>query len=179
VEILKPYSSEKHSFSVSADVQLQDETISLEFSLQDPQGLFEVPAESLVTSGSQTPRRDELWKATCFEAFLNPVGAEKYYEFNFSFLPAWNVYVFENYRHPQPPPWNGEFLLKNLKWNPMSGHLSIDLENKTQYRKFQVGLTAILAEKNGAKHYYALAHKGAKPDFHLRESFTLIRSASL
>jgi hypothetical protein len=34
-----------------------------------------------------------------------------------------------------------------------------------------LGATAVVEYRDGTKDYWALAHKGEKPDFHVRESF--------
>src|SRR5262249_46469843 len=45
-----------------------------------------------------TPARaDELWRHTCFEAFVT-TGAGAYYEFNFSPSTEWAAYRFTGYR---------------------------------------------------------------------------------
>jgi hypothetical protein len=41
-----------------------------------------------------------------------------------------------------------------------------------------LGLTAVLENQDGTKSYWALAHHGGKPDFHLRSSFELTLNAS-
>ena len=43
-------------------------------------------------------RADELWRTTCFEAFLRPVGGESYVELNLSPSERWNAYDFDRYR---------------------------------------------------------------------------------
>lgn len=156
---------------------MQGAELVLEFCLTDPQSLFEVPHSAATWGAGSVARRDGLWQATCFEAFLQPLGESRYYEFNFALTPAWNAYVFTGYREPQPPQTTAEFVLKAMNWEPAKKHLRVVLENHTGVTRFQAGLTAILQEKSGAKHYYAIAHKGAKPDFHLNESFILQRGS--
>lgn len=169
--------NDKVSFALEADLQLQGTELVLEFSLRDPEGLFEVPKTAAAWSSGEVARQDGLWQATCFEAFLQASGQKKYYEFNFSLTPAWNAYEFTAYREPQPPKATADFVLRAMSWDPAKKLLSVRLENNSGYGKFQAGLTAILQEKSGAKHYYAVAHKGAKPDFHLPESFILQRGS--
>ena len=43
-------------------------------------------------------RADELWRTTCFEAFLRPVGAEPYREWNFAPSGNWAAYDFSRHR---------------------------------------------------------------------------------
>jgi len=169
----------ENSFALEAELQVAKANIHaeliLEFSLKDPQALFEVPKMPGSWAANQVARQDGLWAATCFEAFLQPWGSNQYYEFNFALLPAWNAYLFNAYRQPQPPKATEDFILKTMNWEPAQKSLRVVLENHSGAQKFNVGLTAILLEKSGAKHYLAVAHKGDKPDFHLNESFILQR----
>ncbi|HEY8270954.1 MAG TPA: hypothetical protein VIG33_08695 [Pseudobdellovibrionaceae bacterium] len=161
---------------LEADLQFKDSSLYLEFGfLEQSAELFELPKTSASWPEAQVPRQDGLWQATCFEAFLSPLGSSKYFEFNFSLNPAWNAYKFESYRLPQPAAPTEEFVLKSMGWDAVKKRLLVELENKTFYSQFRVGLTAILLEKNGTKHYCALAHKGTQPDFHLMKSFILQR----
>ena len=43
-------------------------------------------------------RADELWRHTCFEAFLTGRGLTGYYEFNFAPSTEWALYHFAAYR---------------------------------------------------------------------------------
>jgi len=165
------------TFALSGELQVQNSELVLEFWLKDPQSLFAVPKTAAAWTEGEVARQDGLWQATCFEAFLQPWGGAGYYEFNFALTQAWNVYQFTGYREPQPPKATTDFVLKAMSWDPAQKHLRVQLENKTSTRKFRAGLTAILKEINGAKHYYALAHKGTKPDFHVIESFILQRGS--
>lgn len=172
--ILYPYTHDDR-FLLEAEFSMKDSSLILEYALTDRAGIFALPATAAVWSGEQIPRQDGLWNATCFEAFLQPAGIESYYEFNFSPQPAWQAYFFAGYRVPQPPTPAMDIVIESLEWMPVQNRLIVRLENRGPYRKFQIGLTAILQEKNHNKHYCALAHKGTKPDFHLSESFTLVR----
>src|SRR5690349_12825659 len=49
-------------------------------------------------------RADELWRHTCFEAFVAPLRREPYYEFNFSPSGEWAVYRFDSYRSGMSKP---------------------------------------------------------------------------
>src|SRR5205085_7961920 len=42
-------------------------------------------------------RTDELWRTTCFEAFLRPMGEESYTEWNFATSSTWASYQFTGY----------------------------------------------------------------------------------
>ena len=43
-------------------------------------------------------RADELWRSTCFEAFIRTAPGEAYYEFNFAPSTQWTAYRFDGYR---------------------------------------------------------------------------------
>ena len=43
-------------------------------------------------------REDELWRHTCFEAFLRTLPGATYYEFNFAPSTQWAAYRFASYR---------------------------------------------------------------------------------
>src|SRR5215831_2753419 len=43
-------------------------------------------------------RADELWRHTCFEAFVRTSSGEAYYEFNFAPSTQWAAYRFSGYR---------------------------------------------------------------------------------
>ena len=43
-------------------------------------------------------RADELWRSTCFEAFIRAAPGEAYYEFNFAPSTQWAAYRFDGYR---------------------------------------------------------------------------------
>ena len=43
-------------------------------------------------------RADELWRTTCFEAFLKPMGQSSYTEWNFAPSGDWASYAFSDYR---------------------------------------------------------------------------------
>ena len=43
-------------------------------------------------------RTDELWRHTCFEAFLRGPSSAEYYEFNIAPSTQWAAYKFSGYR---------------------------------------------------------------------------------
>src|SRR5436190_483878 len=45
-----------------------------------------------------TARSDELWRHTCFEAFVRASSGAAYYEFNFAPSTQWAAYRFSGYR---------------------------------------------------------------------------------
>jgi hypothetical protein len=120
-------------------------------------------------------RKDDLWKATCFEFFLAIPNHSQYWEFNMSPSGDWNVYIMDAYRRvgfreekaiPQLP---FEFRKENSK---LFLNLSVDLSPIIALGiGLQIAITAIIQTKDGNETYWALAHTGQQADFHLRESF--------
>lgn len=110
-------------------------------------------------------RTDELWKHTCFEAFVMGAGPG-YREFNFAPSGAWAAYAFDDYRdgmrNAEATPviaWDGATL---------TAELAVDLPGD-----WRLNLTAVIEELDGTKSYWALAHPDGPPDFHDPACFVL------
>lgn len=168
---------EKAKFALEADLRFNESTLLIEFGVIDKADVIVLPSSTQKWDRLQVQREDSLWQHTCFEVFLNPLGMSNYYEFNFSLKPAWNLYHFERYRYPQPPVRSQDFEFKSMVWDHFENKLKVELINKTKFKKFKVGLTAVIEEKTGEKHYCALAHKNNRADFHMLTSFILERGS--
>jgi hypothetical protein len=118
-----------------------------------------------------TPRRaDELWRHTCFEAFISAKSDGTYYEFNFSPSTQWAVYRFSGYRTGMiaaeiPPP------RIEVRTSDASFELQVSLElsglpDLPGGTAWRLGLSAMIEETDGRKSYWALAHPPGDPDFH-------------
>jgi len=125
------------------------------------------PADRFVIPKLSEPwRADELWQTTCFEAFLRESGADAYREWNFAPGGNWAAYDFTGRREgmtraeaDQPPYIRME---DNFTWWTVGATIAVDAG-----REWELGLSAVLEETNGAKSYWALAHAADdKPDFH-------------
>lgn len=116
-------------------------------------------------------RADELWRTTCFEAFLQQANASSYREWNFAPSGEWAAYDFDGYRdgmttaHNVSPPYLR--VEDNLTWWAFGATIAVEAEPEWQF-----GLSAVLEEKDGTKSYWALAHPSEKPDFHAPGCFT-------
>src|SRR5260221_5889916 len=63
------------------------------------------PASRFVIPPPADPRRaDDLWKTTCFEAFLRDPGGEAYREWNFAPSAEWAAYDFTASRDGRTDP---------------------------------------------------------------------------
>ena len=129
------------------------------------------PADRFVIPEGQPGRVDELWRTTCFEAFLSAEGEEAYREWNFAPSGQWAAYDFTAYREgstnaevAQPPYIRME---DNLTWFALGATIAVDAG-----REWHLGLSAVLEEKDGTKSYWALVHANPdKPDFHAPDCF--------
>lgn len=124
------------------------------------------PASRFVIPVADEPgRTDELWKTTCFEAFLRPLAEEGYTEWNFAPSADWAAYDFTSYREGMAeaevgsPPYIR--MEDNLTWWTLGATIAVPADTN-----WELGLSAVLEEKDGTKSYWALAHPLEKPDFH-------------
>jgi len=122
-------------------------------------------------------RSDELWRHTCFEAFVGAPTAATYYELNFAPSTQWAAYRFTGYRSGRSVA--SEIDTPRLEVQSDAGRykmqasLNLDhLPNLPSTSAWRLGLSAVIEEKNGQISYWALAHPPGKPDFHHADSFT-------
>ena len=140
-------------------------TLNLWFGVDAPIGHFVVP------QSDDPGRRDELWKSTCFEAFLQAEGEAEYQEWNFAPSADWAAYRFEDRRTgmceqpvEEPPYIRVE---DNLTWWALGATIAIP-----SGRRWALGLSAVIEEADGTKSYWALGHGSDRPDFHDPACFT-------
>lgn len=121
-------------------------------------------------------RTDNLWKTTCFEAFIRPGEAPDYLEFNFSPSTAWAAYGFtgerEGMRDLDLPA------IPRIRTSAKDGGYQLDVllhlppADFPAGRAWQVGLTAVIEDVDGAVAYWALEHV-TPPNFHDRDTWVL------
>lgn len=111
-------------------------------------------------------RADELWRTTCFEAFVSESDGG-YTEFNFAPSTQWAAYRFDSYRAG----------MRNAPAAPRIEILSADAEFDLRAsvelpaQAMRLALTAVIEETYGNKSYWSLQHPIGKPDFHHADSF--------
>ena len=160
------------AISLAGKCSLHDNYLDLQYSLA---GNIE---EILLPPPSPSPsRKDELWKATCFEFFLAIKGQPGYWEFNLAPFGDWNVYRMDAYRRIG---FREETAISQLhfEFKRESGgyalDVSVDLTPLIQaQQELQMAITAIIQAKDGSETYWALTHPAHYADFHLREGFIL------
>ena len=131
--------------------------------------------ELLLGESAPPIRTDELWRHTCFEAFLQLRTG--YCEFNLSPSSQWAAYGFDDYRSGMalldiPAPairtevGDDQLVLRALV--DLAGLDSLDIG-----ASWQLALAAVIEDKDGRLSYWALAHPAEQPDFHHRDCFQL------
>lgn len=120
-------------------------------------------------------RTDELWRHTCFEAFIASDGGG-YYEFNVSPSTQWAAYRFDGYREGLAP---FELYAPSIAGEMGDGRLELRIvldladaalpENGT----WRIGLSAVMETADGGLSYWALRHPPGKADFHHADCFAL------
>lgn len=121
--------------------------------------------ERLALNKAAAVRTDELWRHTCFEAFVAANGPA-YREFNLAPSGAWAAYAFAARRTGMT---DAEAVLM-IDWH--GAMLTAEIEVPIG-RDWRVNLTAVIEERDGTKSYWALAHPDGPPDFHDPACFVL------
>lgn len=163
---LVPYSGNSHGLRVDVHLERSNDEVRFRFRVEGA-GVKHAP----FGAGS---RRDELWKTTCFEFFVGPADQRSYFEINMATSGDWNAYAFDDYR-------DGMKWAEGVRRSPLqevrSSNEELELRGVFRLSDFPLvgpvvlGATAVVEYLDGTKDYWALAHKGEKPDFHLRSSF--------
>jgi hypothetical protein len=114
-------------------------------------------------------RRGELWKHTCFEAFVSGEATGPYRELNFSPSSEWALYSFDDYRKGMAaPPCDAPSINVQHGAERLTLEVSAD-SGLTAVRR--LALSAVIEDGDGRLSYWALRHPAGKPDFHHPESF--------
>jgi hypothetical protein len=123
----------------------------------------------------------ELWRHTCFEAFIAVEGQAAYHEFNFAPSGEWTVYAYRGYRDGGPLA--DEMIRPHMGVRSTGDRLELDalvrldrLSAIHPHASLRVGLAAVIETGDGLT-YLALRHPLDKPDFHDADGFALLLEA--
>ena len=121
-------------------------------------------------------RSDELWRHTCFEAFVRASSGTEYYEFNFAPSTQWAAYRFTGYRTGMSVAAEITSIQIEAQSKPdcytLRASLELDrLSGLPRSTLWRLGLSALIEDTGGRKSYWALAHPPGKPDFHHTDGF--------
>lgn len=158
------------SLIITGDIMRYPDRIALTYNLSGLSGILIPPPAEIKA------RQKNLWEETCIEAFLAGKLAPCYWEFNLSPSGCWNVYSYEAYR-------------KGMKEEsafpefPFAVHrdddaltLCLEFDTGKLIRpglELEAGICAVIKGADGALAYWALTHRGERPDFHRRDSFII------
>jgi hypothetical protein len=125
---------------------------------------------------SAPTRTGELWKHTCFEAFLRTASGSAYFEFNFSPSTQWATYEFKSYREAMRASIISDEVNIETYTEVQTYRLkaSVDLNQIFEtlgHGSLNLGLSAVIEERSGRKSYWALAHPPGQADFHHSDCF--------
>jgi len=119
-------------------------------------------------------RADELWRTTCFEAFMRPDDQPGYVEINLAPSEAWAAYAFEGYREGMRlAPGAPRMVQSNAGGDALEVQAVFDGLAPGATREWKIGLSAVVEHADGRISYWALHHAPGKPDFHHRAAFAL------
>jgi len=133
--------------------------------------------ERIVVPGwTKRSRADELWRTTCFEAFVRGRD-EGYFEFNLSPSGQWAAYGFDAYREGMRSvdgvELSGGEPVREEGRLGFSANLDLDRLGLSFESHWRLALSTVIEATDGTISYWALAHPSAKPDFHHPDSFVL------
>jgi len=163
---------ELHRDSISLDAarievrveRLPPDQLRLRYAVSGDIGALRLPRPTAPT------RADELWRTTCFEAFIRPTEGPAYYEFNFAPSTRWAVYGFSDRRTGMRVA--AEIAPPRIEVRSDAAGLELQATLKLvepafpRDRPWRLGLSAVIEDIGGGKSYWALAHPPGPPDFH-------------
>jgi hypothetical protein len=120
----------------------------------------------------------DLWRHTCFEAFIGGAGTPAYHELNLSPSGEWTVYAFRGYR--DGGPLGDPATAPRTRIRRSDERLALDAEIDLAalapayaHASLRLGLAAVVEASDGTLSYWALHHPAAAPDFHHADAFVL------
>jgi hypothetical protein len=121
---------------------------------------------------------DDLWRHTCFEAFVAGESSTAYCEFNFSPSTEWAVYGFTSYREGMAPLVHA--IAPQVAASITDDRIALEavVPRETLLAlpgdsMLRLGLAAVIERTDGGLSYWALTHPGDRPDFHDPAGFVL------
>lgn len=164
-----PVSPEQGVKTLSLQASRAGEALSVVFAVRGDMSRLVLPS---VVGGKRT---DGLWQRTCFEIFLRVAGQDAYVEYNFAPNGDWAAYHFDAYRSERrdvempPPKIESKICLDGIEVLVDIPTISPELD----LQGLRLGPSAILADRDGERSYWALHHPLNKPDFHHIENFKI------
>jgi hypothetical protein len=175
---LRPFifRSSTEELSLSGFIARKAGSLLIENVVRGPLELIHWPSTPMISG-----RCHELWRHSCFEVFFGIKGEPAYWEVNLCLRGCWNAYRFDGYRSGMQE--EGAFaqpLCHVVEDNDvLSLTCSIDLNAIVDdSAELEVGLSSVIEAKDGTIDYWAIEHYGPVPDFHNRQSFSVVLPGS-
>jgi hypothetical protein len=122
-------------------------------------------------------RTNELWRHTCFEAFVGAAAAGGYYEFNFAPSTQWAAYQFDDYRigmrDAAKIPAPAMEVTSGADRFTLRAVLELGGSDLPVNAAWRLSLSAVVEDMSGRQSYWALAHPPGQPDFHHSDCFAV------
>jgi len=159
------------AIAIDAEARRSGDRLSLAYRVSGEVAAVRWPAPA--TPG----RADELWRHTCFEAFVAPALGEAYGEINLSPSGRWATYRFAGYRTGME--------LASVELAPFGPRVTAKTELRLATEvdlgrlaglagaSWRLGLTAVIEAQDGRISYWSVVHPPGKPDFHHRDCLAL------
>ena len=160
-----PDSATSPARTVWAEASRDAGVLALRFVLEGRLDDLLIPPQTAPT------RTDNLWKHTCFEAFIRAPGETAYREFNLSPSTAWAAYDFSAFRERAPDPETAVPPIEVVTTPRLE--LATRLDLSVLKGPWQVALTAVVESRAGALSYWSLSHPPGRPEFHHAAGFVL------
>jgi hypothetical protein len=159
--------------SINSFVRLQKgPVLTVTYALDGIVDLLRIPPYQSVR------RVDDLWRHTCFEAFIGAKNDFEYYEFNFSPSGEWAAYSFRDYR--DGGPYDGDELEPKITVERGAASLKLSAVIRLDHLPgiqpdvcLRIGLSTVIEDLDGSLSYWAFKHPPGKPDFHHSDNFAL------
>ena len=113
-------------------------------------------------------RADDLWRHTCFEAFVTT--DDGYVEYNLSPSGRWASYRFDG---PRAGMRRADEVATVEGLDGASDMVALEARIELPHGALRLGLSAVIESVDGEMSYWALAHPSTRPDFHHPDSFIL------
>ena len=159
---LLPYAQSSTNITIEASLSLTSQQLELSFLLQG------VGDHYLFERESQAKRADELWRATCFEAFVKNLNSKEYWELNIAPNGSWNLYRFSDYREDMQEEsrvLTPKVLFKQER-DKVRVSIKVDFMEKLFDERVDFNLALILLDMEGKRHFFTLNPKEGVADFH-------------
>ncbi|MCM1985018.1 DOMON-like domain-containing protein [Lyngbya confervoides] len=154
---------------ITATVKRQRSLLRISFELTGAIAALALPQRHPLSQ-----RRHHLWQHSCFECFVRPQAADRYWEVNVSPTGDWNRYAFSSYRAGMTPCPAVTDLPVQIKRTTHHYHLSyaVDLTAiAPPTQPLDLAIATVLETQTGLLSYWALTHPSATADFHHPDSF--------